>query len=489
METRGFWRLEGVSDSVLQSELAQLLASGHRTEARIVAHIAEVDRRELFLKEGFSALYKYCQVRLGLSENESFHRMTAARIASEYPVVFGLIEQRKIHLSGLCMLRNFLTRANHHELLQEACGKTKRQLEELLAVKFPGKQSRDFVRRLPTNRVRALSAPPAQSLPLQCVQGDDSVGIEKPRSADAMSVSALGISSSESIEVVDPVTGEVTTRPAPIRVGSAHTTPMHGDARLELPTLDSRESNRATPDSTAGQQPRYRVQFDASSALKARIDLAKALDSHANPKGDLGLLFERALEIYVEHLQKKRFAKTERSRKPSGSATSEPGQQHVRRQPGRTAYGRQDLRSTIPGDESLSTGEKTKRELERATPAECAKSSRKHLPHETRRSVVAKDGLSCAFVSPTGQRCNEQAFLQFHHEEPWARAQDDRPRNLHLYCSAHNRFRAEQDFGAEYVARRIDEASARKATVNAARVQRCVDASAETGVVDTAQTK
>lgn len=154
MESGKFWRLEGVSDSGLQTELLHLLASGHRTEARIVAHIAEVERRKLFLREGFSALYKYCQQRLGLSEYEAWHRMTAARLAGRFPFVFTLIEQRKLHLSGLCVLRKFLTRENHRELLQEACGKTKLQVEELLATRFPGAKVRDSVRRLPAAHSR-----------------------------------------------------------------------------------------------------------------------------------------------------------------------------------------------------------------------------------------------------------------------------------------------------------------------------------------------
>ena len=150
--------MEGVSDAGLQRDLAQLLAGGCRTEARIVAHLAEVERRSLFLKEGFSALFKYCVRRLGLSENEAFHRMTAARIAGSYPVVFGMIELRKIHLSGLCLLRDFLTRENHLELLEAASGKTKKQVLELLAARFPGRKVADSVRRRPRSRIAAVIA-------------------------------------------------------------------------------------------------------------------------------------------------------------------------------------------------------------------------------------------------------------------------------------------------------------------------------------------
>jgi hypothetical protein len=47
METRAFWVLERVSDRQLRSDLAALLAAGYRTEARIIAHIAEVEGRKL----------------------------------------------------------------------------------------------------------------------------------------------------------------------------------------------------------------------------------------------------------------------------------------------------------------------------------------------------------------------------------------------------------------------------------------------------------
>lgn len=88
---------------------------------------------------------------------------------------------------------------------------------------------------------------------------------------------------------------------------------------------------------------------------------------------------------------------------------------------------------------------------------------RQHLPHDTRRTVVANDGMQCAYVAPDGTRCGEQTFLQFHHESPWARSRDDAPSNLKLYCFGHNRYQAELDFGTEHVERKISEARAKAA--------------------------
>jgi hypothetical protein len=53
MKTGVFWEFGGVSDQQLRSGLAALLASGCRTEARIIAHIAEVEERRLHSKDGY----------------------------------------------------------------------------------------------------------------------------------------------------------------------------------------------------------------------------------------------------------------------------------------------------------------------------------------------------------------------------------------------------------------------------------------------------
>ncbi len=54
MESRGFWLLGEVSDARLRSGLAELLTAGYRTEARIIAHLAEAEQRKLHLRTAAS---------------------------------------------------------------------------------------------------------------------------------------------------------------------------------------------------------------------------------------------------------------------------------------------------------------------------------------------------------------------------------------------------------------------------------------------------
>jgi hypothetical protein len=150
-----FWYLEAVSDAVLQEGLKELLTKGARTEARIVAHLAEVDARKLHLAIGASSLYDYCLSRLGLSNNEAFHRITAARLARRFPVIFALLERRDVHLTAVCLLRDHLTIENHAELLRDVSHKTKTEIEELLAQRFPQPNASSRLRKRPSFEPRS----------------------------------------------------------------------------------------------------------------------------------------------------------------------------------------------------------------------------------------------------------------------------------------------------------------------------------------------
>ena len=155
MKEGKFWCLEGVSDERLQEALKDLLTTGARTEARIVAHLAEVDTRKLHLSMGSSSLFDYCLKRLGLSNNEAFHRITAARLGRRFPVIFEMLERREVHLTAVCLLRDHLTEQNHAELLREVSHKTKVEIEELLAQRFPQANGPSRLRKLPSFEPRS----------------------------------------------------------------------------------------------------------------------------------------------------------------------------------------------------------------------------------------------------------------------------------------------------------------------------------------------
>jgi hypothetical protein len=60
--------LEHASDEQLRAGLADLLANDYRTEARIIAHLAEIEARKLHLRDGGESLFDYSMLRLSWPE-------------------------------------------------------------------------------------------------------------------------------------------------------------------------------------------------------------------------------------------------------------------------------------------------------------------------------------------------------------------------------------------------------------------------------------
>ncbi len=373
-EDSGAW--SKFQDTQLRSALTNLLAAGYRTEARIIAHLAEVEQRKLHLEEGSESLYDYCTRVLHLSNSEAFHRITAARVARQFPIVFSLIDQRQLHLTAVCLLRDYLTAENHRELLTEASHKTKWQVQELLARRFPRPDVESRVRKLPALRPAAAPIVPI---------------------AAKVAASEAKVAASEA--TIPPRAPSPSAR-EPVATEPAATEPVPKTPLLTIPAPIPVE-----PLSEA----RYRIQLNASAALKEKLDRLRALTSHSNPSGDIAVIIERALELGAREGRKA----TLRQDRP----------------PARVA---QALRP----DEV----EHSERAIRSAKACPCSE-------HSVARESRSETACSAPIAGENGQRCTARAFLQVHHECPWARGGEDTVENLRLLCAAHNRLLAERDFG------------------------------------------
>ena len=92
-----------------------------------------------------------------MSEDEACRRVAAARIARRFPMALGMIARGEIHLTGLLLLRDHLTPEHGEELLRDAAGKSKNELQHLLAERFPRADVMPTVQAL----TAAAMAPPA----------------------------------------------------------------------------------------------------------------------------------------------------------------------------------------------------------------------------------------------------------------------------------------------------------------------------------------
>jgi 5-methylcytosine-specific restriction endonuclease McrA len=131
------YSLAHLADSTLLSNLAALVARDRANTATLLAHIAEVDARRLYLPAAYQSMFAWCVGELGLSEDSAFRRIRAARAAREFPAIFAAVAEGRVHLSGISLLAPYLTNQNAAELVAAASRKSKSEIEQLLAQRFP----------------------------------------------------------------------------------------------------------------------------------------------------------------------------------------------------------------------------------------------------------------------------------------------------------------------------------------------------------------
>jgi hypothetical protein len=159
----------------------------------------------------------------------------------------------------------------------------------------------------------------------------------------------------------------------------------------------------------------FDVHFTMSRVAHDHLSYAQALLGHQVPSGDIAQVIERALAVFVRHLEKKKLGAGKRPR--SGGSR-------------RTAHSR-------------------------------------HVPMHVRHAVWERDGGQCAFVSEEGHRCPATRLLEFDHVVEFARGGEATVEGIRLLCRAHNQHRAERAFGAEFMRHKRIAASEFRAAVRA----------------------
>ena len=166
--------LDALSDDALLQRLGELARRQHALTAVLLAHIAEVDRRRLYLREACSSMHRYCVERLGLSDGAAYKRIRAARAARRFPLIFEMVERGELHLKGVTLVAAHLCDSNHREVLARAKGQSVRAIEKLVAELAPRPDVQSRVRAIPSRssarplasaQSSAVEPPPAPKQP------------------------------------------------------------------------------------------------------------------------------------------------------------------------------------------------------------------------------------------------------------------------------------------------------------------------------------
>jgi hypothetical protein len=128
---------ERVQDEQLLSECKKQVLEEKSATAKVLEYLIEIDKRKLWIKEGYASMYDFCIRYLGYSEGEANRRIQAARLSHRVEAVKTLLEKGEISLTNLTLLSPVLTLDNAKELLPKVIGQPSRKVEAILQEHFP----------------------------------------------------------------------------------------------------------------------------------------------------------------------------------------------------------------------------------------------------------------------------------------------------------------------------------------------------------------
>jgi len=213
-------------------------------------------------------MFAYCTQVLHLSEHEAYLRISVARASREHPMLLEMLAEGRLHLTAIAKLAPCLTESNRETLLARAAGKSKLEIEELVAELSPKPDVPTTMRKLPEREDK--TEPPSLEL------GPDRV------------------------------------------VAFLHTPPpASSKPPVQRPVVEPRSPAK------------YKIQFTASAELHDKLERLRALMRSSIPDGDLAAIIEIAITEKLERLEARRFAKTKAPRKSLAQTETSPTFRHI----------------------------------------------------------------------------------------------------------------------------------------------------------------
>jgi hypothetical protein len=257
MKTNILASAAALSDQDLLARIEALAGRERETSAELVAHLTALDGRPAaYAAKGYGSLFGYCTQALRLSEDAACSRIEAARACRRFPVILDLLASGKVTLTSVRLRGRHLTAESHGAVLARASGRRRREIEALVAELAPQPDVPTSVRKLPT---------PAATSP-----------------SPATPPHKAAVVPSEPTATIAPSPAVFVPTPRPIVQASA--------------------------------PERYRVQFTIGQETHEKLRRVQTLLRREIPDGDPGAIFDRALSLLLDKVEKTKLAAAARPR-------------------------------------------------------------------------------------------------------------------------------------------------------------------------------
>ncbi|MBD3179440.1 MAG: DUF222 domain-containing protein [Candidatus Latescibacteria bacterium] len=233
--------LQSINNRKLLEDLACLNNRERRLKVRILLYLREIDRRKLYLEEGYSSMFDFCTEHLGYSRSAACRRIRVARCMGRYPEIAAMLQAGEINITTLSMVSGILNDDNYEEILKKISNRSKRDVEIFISGFNPQREIRDRVRPV-------------------CVL--------KPAAGKSTPTGGSRINRKNYVK------SEIKSDSTP-DVGSK-------DTRLEV-------------------ERRFEIRFSAGEDFMKKLEKVKSLLSRKYPRGvNLELMFEELLDNYLD---------------------------------------------------------------------------------------------------------------------------------------------------------------------------------------------
>ncbi|MBW2223166.1 MAG: HNH endonuclease [Deltaproteobacteria bacterium] len=235
----------------LLRDFSALVEKDRRDTATMLAYIAEIDRRKLYLEHACPSMFAFCTTRFHMSEAVAARRIRAGRATCRFPCIFGMLRRGELHLTGVHQLAAHLTEENHDEVLRRAKHKSMREIEKLIAEISPKPDVPSSIRALPARK------------------GDPQLLIDAGHEGTPAAQSKQPVAAS----------AKQTSPPVPLA------------------------------------PRRYKLQVTIGEETRDKLSELQALLSHQIPDGDPAKILDRALDALLTETKKRKAALTDRPRR------------------------------------------------------------------------------------------------------------------------------------------------------------------------------
>jgi HNH endonuclease len=277
----------------LVARLQNLAGRSREDTAEMVAHLAELEARRIHLAEGYGSLFTYCTTALRLSEHEAYNRMVAAQAAPRFPAILDGLADGSLNMTTVRLLAPHLTPENSRDVLTRAAGRSKREIQALVASLAPKPDVAPSIRKMP--------APT-----------DDAASASQKASPDTLAASLTA-------------GGDATPLPSTQANETAPDPPVSAPMAAPRPIVAPLSATR------------YRVQFTVDAETHDELRLAQDLLRREIPNGDPGAIFTKALKLLLARVMKE---KTAAVAAPRPAPPSDPGSRHIPASVKRAVWGR-----------------------------------------------------------------------------------------------------------------------------------------------------